>query len=199
MKNEFFSKKDIGGLNPILFEETLRKLNNKNRGEKPKLGIYAGSFNPMHVGHMNVLEKSEQIFGRGNVMLAIGCNPEKVKEEDREAFKQEQEARSEELSNKIGRAVIPYFLFLDEFIMQKEEEGYDVFLVRGLRNGEDLAHEDNQLKFIEDFLDFLEIEYVLKTIFLRCDRKYDHISSSAIKAIDTFGNKGLKRTERYKV
>ena len=164
---------------------------------KNKIGIYAGSFAPMHVGHYNIFKKAERVFGKGNVILAIGCNPEKAL--NTADYQKQQEERSKELSEKLNAEVVPYFIFLDEFIIQKENEGYDVFLVRGLRNGEDLAHEDSQIRFIEDFLDFLEIEYELKTIFLRCDPKFDHISSSAIRAIDTFGKKGLERSKNYKI
>jgi pantetheine-phosphate adenylyltransferase len=42
------------------------------------IAIYPGSFNPMHVGHLNILEKAERIFGRGIVITAIGFNPDKV-------------------------------------------------------------------------------------------------------------------------
>ena len=41
------------------------------------LAIYAGSFNPFHIGHLNIVEKAEKIFGEGNVLIAIGVNPEK--------------------------------------------------------------------------------------------------------------------------
>ena len=192
MLQRFFSRDDHGGFDPELLKQQLRKANYNMSSNKRKLGIYAGSFNPMHVGHFNILQRAEEIFGRGNVILAIGCNPEKTTVKD-------QSEKAAALATKLEREVIAYDVFLDEFIMQKEEEGYDVFLIRGLRNGEDLAHEDNQLQFVEDFLDMLEVEYKLKTVFLRCDRKYDHISSSAIRAIDSFGEKGLKRSQRYKI
>jgi cytidyltransferase-like protein len=169
--------------------------------EKKKLGIFPGSFDEMHVGHFDVLEQSEKLFGNGNVILALGCNPDKVNG-DIEVYKQRQEQRAKVLSKTIGRQVMPYFMFLDEFILQKEKEGYDVFLIRGLRNGQDLAYEDNQIRFIEDFLNFLEVEYKLKTIFFRCSPNFDHVSSSAIRAIDKFSDmfgRDKKRSEKYKI
>lgn len=169
--------------------------------DKKKLGIFPGTFDEMHTGHFDVLEQSEKVFGKGNVMLALGCNPDKVNG-DIEAYKNRQEQRAKVLSKTIGRPVLPYFVFLDEFIVQKEEEGYDVFIIRGLRNGQDLAYEDNQIRFIEDFLNYLEIEYKLKTIFFRCNPMYDHVSSSAIRAIDKFSDmfgKDRKRSEKYKI
>lgn len=42
------------------------------------IAIYPGSFNKMHIGHINILEKAERIFGRGNVLIAVGVNPDKL-------------------------------------------------------------------------------------------------------------------------
>ena len=101
------------------------------------LAIYAGSFNPFHIGHFNIVKKAEKIFGKGNVLIAIGVNPEKP--DDRESLK-----RALEISDKTKRNVEVYTTFLHELIEKKEAEGYKVVLVRGLRNGDDLAYEDNQ-------------------------------------------------------
>jgi pantetheine-phosphate adenylyltransferase len=143
---------------------------------KKKLGIYAGSFNPFTIGHLNILQKAERILGKGNILVAIGCNPAKTSITDNSG-------RAKELSEKIGCEVIAYTTFLHEIILQKEEEGYDVVLIRGLRNGEDLAYEDNQLKFIREFL---PENYYLNTIFLMSDEEYKHISSSAVRQLESF-------------
>lgn len=137
------------------------------------LAIYAGSFNPFHIGHFNIVKKAEKIFGKGNVLIAIGVNPEKP--DDRESLK-----RALEISDKTKRNVEVYTTFLHELIEKKEAEGYKVVLVRGLRNGDDLAYEDNQLKFIRDFKKDIDV------VFLRCDEEYEHISSSAIRNLQSF-------------
>jgi pantetheine-phosphate adenylyltransferase len=137
------------------------------------LAIYAGSFNPFHIGHLNIVEKAERIFGKGNVLIAIGVNPEKVNNSDALP-------RAKEISKNIGRNVEVYHTFLHELIEKKESEGYKVILIRGLRNGDDLAYEDNQLKFINDFKKDIDV------VFFRCDEQFQHISSSAIRNLQTF-------------
>jgi pantetheine-phosphate adenylyltransferase len=137
------------------------------------LAIYAGSFNPFHIGHLNVVEKAERIFGKGNVLIAIGVNPDKANNGDALS-------RSLEISDKIERSVEVYTTFLHELIEKKESEGYKVVLVRGLRNGDDLAYEDNQLKFINDFKKDIDV------VFFRCDEEFQHISSSAIRNLQSF-------------
>ena len=121
------------------------------------LAIYAGSFNPFHIGHLNIVEKAEKVFGEGNVLIAMGVNPEKAKSEDLLS-------RSVEIANKTGRTVEVYTTFLHELVEKKEAEGYKVVLVRGLRNGDDLVYEDNQLKFINDFKKNIDVVFFLKSL-----------------------------------
>lgn len=137
------------------------------------IAIYAGSFNPFHIGHLNIVEKAERVFGKGNVLIAMGVNPEKAKSEDLLS-------RSIEIARKTGRPVEVYTTFLHELVEKKESEGYKVVLVRGLRNGDDLAYEDNQLKFINDFKKNIDV------VFFRCDEQFAHISSSAIRNLQSF-------------
>jgi pantetheine-phosphate adenylyltransferase len=139
------------------------------------LAIYCGSFNPFHIGHLNIVDKMEKIFGYGNILIAIGVNPTKPQSDISEL-----EDRAKSLSTKIDVPVIVYDTFLHELINKKEEEGYKVVLVRGLRNGDDLDYEDNQLKFIEDFKKDINV------VFIRCDAQYEHISSSAIRSLESF-------------
>ena len=42
---------------------------------KIRVGIYAGTFNPITTGHLNIIEKSNKIFDK--VIIAFGNNPEK--------------------------------------------------------------------------------------------------------------------------
>ncbi len=137
------------------------------------LAIYPGSFNPFHIGHLNIVEKAERVFGKGNVLIAIGVNPDKSKSED-------QLIRANEIQTSTGRPVEVYTTFLHELIEKKESEGYKVVLIRGLRNGDDLAYEDNQLKFIKDFKKDIDV------VFFRCDEEFAHISSSAIRNLQSF-------------
>jgi pantetheine-phosphate adenylyltransferase len=132
---------------------------------RPKIGIYPGSFNPMHNGHLNILQKAEKIFDK--VIVARGINPDKV----------------EISTDKLDLEVLKYRQFenfsgfLTKYIQTKEAH-CDATLIRGLRNGDDLDYEVNQLRFME------EMKPDLKIIFITCDKEFEHISSSAIKNLD---------------
>lgn len=148
------------------------------------LVIYPGSFNPFHIGHLNIVHKMEKIFGSDNIMIAIGVNPSKMAITNDQS---ELKNRANILSEKLGIKVELYTTFLHELIEQKENEGYNVILVRGLRNGDDLSYEDNQLKFIKDFKNNINV------VFIRCDEEFEHISSTAIRQLELFRKGSSKK------
>lgn len=130
--------------------------------KKPRIGIYAGSFRPFHVGHYNILKQAEMMFDK--VIVAFGQNPEKEKQEIivPETLK--------------SRQIVKYEGFVSSMIKYHAEYA-DVTLIRGLRNGYDLHYEQNQIKFIKD-------QYPeLKVVFL-FDDEFAHVSSTALKGLE---------------
>ena len=138
---------------------------------RPRVGVYAGSFNPLHNGHLNILQKAEQIFDK--VVLAQGVNPEK--EEALTDITRQRKLKYHQTEKFTG--------LLTNYLSQKEKE-CDITLIRGLRNGDDLDYEVNQLRFMED------MKPGLKVVFIRCDKQFEHISSSAIRNLEKI-EKGL--------
>lgn len=131
---------------------------------KKKIAIYPGSFNPFTIGHLNILEKAEDTFGKENVIIAVGKNSKKdTSGVNRVATIQ---------ANLPSRQVEEYSGLLAEYVWEKETQGYDVTIIRGLRNGFDLQYETNLLRALQDF------KPDLKVIFYLCDKQFDHISSS---------------------
>lgn len=131
---------------------------------KPKTAVYAGSFNPFHKGHYNILKKAEQIFDK--VIIARGINPEKNN-------------TIIDLPTKIqNRQIETYNGLLTDFI---DGLGYDVTLVRGVRNATDLQYELTQYRFLQD------LKPNIKIASLFCDKEFEHISSSAIRSLQKYG------------
>jgi pantetheine-phosphate adenylyltransferase len=130
---------------------------------KPLIGVFAGSFNPFHRGHYNVLQKAERIFDK--VIIAFGKNPEKSE-------------RTWPVPQQIkNRQLMEYTGLLTDFV---ESLGYDVIVVRGLRNSTDFQYEQNQYRYIQ------ELKPDIKIINVFCDKEFEHISSSGIRTLEKF-------------
>lgn len=147
---------------------------------RPKVGIYAGSFNPFHVGHMDILKKAEEIFDK--VIIAIGRNPEKS---------------MVEASQRLAalRKSLPYHQveifegLLTDYAKKKEESGVDVTIIKGLRNGDDLIYEERQMRYMED----LNKGKAAKVVFILGGARYEHVSSSGIRQLATFNPEFVKQ------
>lgn len=133
------------------------------KSRKPLIAVFAGSFNPFHKGHYNVLEKAERIFEK--VIVAFGKNPEK-------------NARTWPLPQTIkNRQIAEYEGLLTDFI---DSLGYEVIVVRGLRNSTDFQYEQNQYRYIQ------ELKPDIKIVNIFCDKEFEHISSSGIRTLEKY-------------
>lgn len=133
-----------------------------------KIGVFTGSFKPLHKGHLDVFLQAERLFDE--VIIAVGQNPEKEVSEINivETIKLQLP----------GKRVEGFKGFLVDYIKTLEPEG-DVTIVRGLRNSSDLLYEINMLRVLND------MDPSVKTAFFVCDRKYEHISSSMIRSMES--------------
>lgn len=100
-----------------------------------KVGIYAGSFNPWHLGYYNILQKAEKIFDR--VIIVRACNPLK---------KNELISLPKIL---VTRPIMEHDGLLTDLIKSLPFD--NITLIRGLRNSIDLQHEINQYNVINGY------------------------------------------------
>ncbi len=129
----------------------------------PRIAVFAGSFNPFHKGHYNVLQKAERIFDK--VIIAFGKNPDKNE-------------RDWEIPNTIkNRQLEEYDGLLTDFISTLK---HDVTVIRGLRNSTDFQYEQNQYRYIQELMPDIKIVNIF------CDKEYEHISSSGIRTLEKF-------------
>lgn len=152
--------------------EALKDLNKNNQLDylidyveqrQPLIGVFCGSFNPFHKGHYNVLQKAEKIFDK--VIISFGKNPDK-------------DVRNWEVPDSIkNRQLSEYNGLLTDYI---ESLGYDVVVIRGLRNSTDFQYEQNQYRYIQELMP------TIKIINIFCDKEFEHISSSGIRTLEKF-------------
>jgi pantetheine-phosphate adenylyltransferase len=131
---------------------------------QPNIALFAGSFDPFHKGHYNILQKAEKIFDK--VIVAFGNNPDKHK-------------GKWPIPKKIqNRQIERYDGLLTDFV---NSLGYEVTVIRGLRNSTDFQYEQNQYRYIQ------ELKRDIKIVSIFCDKEFEHISSSGIRTLQKFG------------
>lgn len=143
----------------------------------PTVGLYAGSFNPLHVGHLSVIRQAMEIFD--SFIVAKGINPEKSM------------VAPYPLPSKFLKSMnvesCTYTTLLTDFIKLLEHDYNNVVLVRGLRNGADLEYEQNLIAFLRGMYP------KLKVATFYCDPSFRHISSSALRDIQKFSESEFKK------
>jgi pantetheine-phosphate adenylyltransferase len=144
------------------------------RARRPNVGIYAGSFDPFHIGHRDILHQAERIFDK--VIISVGMNPEKHDQRHWDMIAGERTAA-------IGQAV-PFHQveafrgFLSDYLQRKAQD-QAVTLIRGIRDGFDLRQEVIQLRYVQERYPGLQV------IYIPCKKEYEHISSSWLRLLES--------------
>jgi pantetheine-phosphate adenylyltransferase len=141
------------------------------RNKKPRLGIYAGSFNPFHIGHKAIADTAKTMFDK--VLLAKGVNLDKrtCTDWDRDVSEQ---------SPICGYQVVEFYGMLTKLVKEYSRD-YDVTIVKGIRNSADLEYEKTQERYLRKILPSIKMIYIFSSA------EHEHISSSAIRNLEKYG------------
>ncbi|MBI4815507.1 MAG: pantetheine-phosphate adenylyltransferase [Deltaproteobacteria bacterium] len=129
---------------------------------------YAGSFDPVTLGHTSIIERASRIYRR--VTVAIGVNPAKAGLFDRE----ERRALIEVCVAHLPNVEVQTFDGLLVTFAQRIEAG---ILLRGMRLLTDFEHE------LQLALANRQLAPELETVFMLTASEHLHISSSLVKEI----------------
>jgi pantetheine-phosphate adenylyltransferase len=143
-----------------------------SRGDRHKLAVYTGVFDPVHLGHLDIINRGSQIFDR--LIVGVGTNPEKAPfftTEERVGLLQRVVASMPNVE------VHPFHGLAVRFV---REVGARVML-RGLRTTSDMEYEFTMS------LTNLALDHEIETVFLMAKETYSHISGTLLRQIATFG------------
>ncbi len=172
--------------NSVLNRPELNMLCNYIEHYKPNIGIYAGSFNPFHVGHMDILKKAERIFDK--VIIVRGKNLEKDP--------------NKEFTTDLEK-LFPYheIRVMDKYLydfVDSINQYSNATLVKGLRNAQDFEYELKQQRYNDlIFRNRLEAKInfpkIMNTVYLMSEPQYSHISSSDIRLMERYEKGSAKK------
>ncbi|MCB0555118.1 MAG: pantetheine-phosphate adenylyltransferase [Phaeodactylibacter sp.] len=133
-----------------------------------KIAVFPGSFDPITVGHVDLVERALPLFDK--VIVAVGVNNQK-----RTLYSLEKRLHwLEEVFRKDPKVEVGHFSGLTAHYAHEIGAGY---LLRGLRNASDFDYEKtiSQLNHI--------VGAGLETIFLISQPAFSHISSTIVREI----------------
>lgn len=134
-----------------------------------KIGMFTGSFDPITIGHLDIIERASGLFDK--LYVGIFFNPNKIG-----LFTgQERLALLQKVF--VGNGKIEVFLAGQELVVDVARERRVSHIVRGLRNGIDLEYEANFDYFNRQLAPDLE------TVYLISKPEYRNISSSQIREL----------------
>lgn len=133
-----------------------------------KIGVFAGSFDPITKGHMDIIERGAALFDK--LIVAMGVNSAK-----KYFFPNEQRLEFVRLScAHLPNVEVDTYQKLTAYYCQEKGANY---IVRGLRNGTDFDYENTIANLNRMVVEGLE------TVFYVSDPRYSVFSSTVVREI----------------
>lgn len=134
--------------------------------------VYAGSFDPVTNGHIDIIRRAARLFGRVTVLLiANGAKRPLFSVEERAAMLKEAVADQPNVHIDTAQGLLADYV---------KTHGIDV-LVRGIRNARDVEEEQAFAFYNGQFCPSVQ------TVWLPCTDAYRFVSSSAVREIARCG------------
>ena len=133
-----------------------------------RIAVYTGSFDPITLGHLDVIQRASRIFDA--IVVGVGINPEK-----QPIFSLAERVELVQASI-AGLLNVRVELFSGLSVAFVREQGAHV-LLRGVRSLTDIDAEFTMT------LANRKLDPDVETVFLMADAQYSHVSSSLLKQI----------------
>lgn len=137
-----------------------------------KIALFAGSFDPMTTGHLDIIERASKLFDK--LYVGIFYNPHKTGFLSIESRLKTVEKAVEHLKN------VQVIASHDELVVDVAKKLGVHVLVRGLRNAADLQYEASF-----DFYNH-QLAGEMDTVYLHSRPEHVYISSSAVRELLKF-------------
>ncbi len=138
----------------------------------PRVAVFTGTFDPITLGHLDVIKRGRLLFDE--LVVGIGINPNK-----QSLFNiDERVALARQVVAPFSNVRVEAF---EELTVQFVRRIGARIILRGLRTLTDMEYEFSMT------LTNNRLDPEIETVFLMADGEYSHVSSSLIKQVASFG------------
>ncbi len=138
----------------------------------PRIAVYTGTFDPVHRGHLDVIERGSFLFDK--LIVGVGINPDKTTFFDID----ERVRLIEEVSKNFPNVEVEKF---DGLTVRYVRDRGARIMVRGLRTLSDMEYE-----FTMSLMN-RNLDSEIETVFLMAKEEFSHVSSSLLRQIAQLG------------
>ena len=143
-----------------------------DRTLNPRVAVYTGTFDPVHLGHLDIITRGSQLYDK--LVVGIGINPDKAP-----LFDIEERVRLlRAVTNEFGNVEVQDFTGL---AVQFVRSLGAAVMLRGLRTTSEMENE-----FAMSLMN-LNLDSGIETVFLMASEKFSHVSSSLLRQIASLG------------
>lgn len=153
-----------------------------NRVLSPRVAVYTGMFDPIHLGHLDIIRRGSRMYDR--LIVGVGSNPEKAGLFSPDERVELIRAVTADLDNvEVQR--------FDGLAVRFVREAGAALMLRGLRTTSDMEYE-----FTMSLMN-LHLDPGIETVFLMAKEEFSHLTSTLLRQIAALGGDSISVLSKF--
>ena len=140
-------------------------------------GFYAGSFDPVTLGHIDIIERAAKIFGRLVIGVGVHHDKKSLFKSDERVMMLQDEASA--IASKLNKSI--EVVTFDGLVVDAAKQAQANVIVRGVRDGTDFDYEAQMAGM--NYAVCSDVD----TVFLVSSSKVRHIAATFVRQIAAMG------------